>query len=178
MVSKRLLVGGGLLLSVSGCNHLFPPSAQYASLAPAAMPATGPGTVIPEVNGPEAAMPDVAIPGTLLGRGGAGRGAVEPYTALKRTATARARWEAQPRVDYAKIEPPVNLTGRALRDPPAAEDDAKPAEEPHATASVRAGKGTLAAGTGVLGPSYDREKMMSDLLDEGAKAARSICNRC
>ncbi|GEP04289.1 hypothetical protein [Methylobacterium oxalidis] len=166
MFSKRLLVSGGLLLTVSGCNHLLPPSAQYASLAPGAVP----------VESGEGPMPEVTVPGTLLGGDAVRRGSTEPYRALNRTAAARARWEAQPRVNFATIAPPANPADLTAAESASAASPAAASQEPPTTASLRAARAAAAAGK--LSPSYDREKMMNDLLTDGAKAAKPICDRC
>ena len=163
MLVTRAIVSCALLLSISGCSHLFRGPAQYASF-PLVDDASLPQADAPDSGGSAVERP----PHRQRSRSGTGTG-VDPVAALQRSIYARAAWEQLNPTDLSDASGSVAARGRR--------PSLAGTLEPTATNSLVSGETPLGLAQ-TKSDNYDREATMSRLLKGGEEAAKPICRGC
>lgn len=163
MFVTRAIVSCALLLSMSGCSHLFRRPAQYTSLPQAGDASLSQAEAYGIAGSAEETTRNTRRLHTRISTG------VDPLAALQRSIYARAAWEQLNPTDLTNASGSVASRGRG----PTPDG----ALEPTATNSLLSAR-TPSGLAQTKSENYDREATMSRLLKDGEEAAKPICLGC
>lgn len=169
MVGKRIAALGAVLMLTSACSRLPIGPTAYSAL-PAATVASIPAqpVALPVVPAEmSAALPSVAIPGTIKTRAAESRsGGVNPTAVLEASMRTRMAWETLHPADL--LKPPV-LAARSIG------ADVAETGATSVASGLKTGKPVPIAAAPL---TYNREATMDRLVKGGRDAAKAICSGC